>query len=114
MTADDDYRRLRATMEDDAERQAAAGEYRQPGAPRLAAVTVTVSAYPSAAAAFYACKARTISGTEAEGSVGTEVSDPGIFYAYNLGNAVPPTGSRVECLYVPNRWVFTFGSPRAS
>lgn len=79
-----------------------------PGGPVVAAKTKTVTTYPAAAGAFYACETLQVYGVESEGSPATRTGQGNTFYAYNLGGAVPPTGTEVLVSFVEFRWVFRF------
>jgi hypothetical protein len=79
------------------------------GAPCMLAQTTAISAYPTTAAAFYACTPVSVVGSEVEGGAGTIASRPGTFLALNLGTAIPPQGTQVVVTYV-GRWVFRYDS----
>lgn len=78
------------------------------GAPTFAGTTTTVTTYPTSAGKFFAIKFTAITGTESEGSSATLATRTSIIYAYNLGTAIPATGTTVVCTWVPYRWVFRY------
>jgi len=83
------------------------GEVVGASACRLARTT-TAGHYPTAAAAFYAMTPLVVLGTEAEGSAGTISAAGGVFYALNLGSAVPPAETTVVAAHSGDRWVFRY------
>jgi hypothetical protein len=72
----------------------------------MAAVTVTVATYPTAAAAFYGIQDCQINGTETEGGTATFVAGTATQYALNLGTAIPPSGTQIVVHGVGGRWCF--------
>jgi hypothetical protein len=78
------------------------------GAPCLIAQTVAVRSYPTTAASYFGCKPQTILGAEVEGGAATITPDGGVFYALNLGSAIPPAGTMILVTFVGNRWAFRY------
>lgn len=78
-------------------------------APAMLAQTFTVATYPTAANRFYGVKPVILTGSEAEGATGSTVVLDRPFYAYNLGGAIPPSGTKVLLHHVGSRWVFCYG-----
>lgn len=80
------------------------------GRDTLLARTTTIASYPTAAATFYALLPLVLTGAEVEGGPGTVT--PAIaaaaFLAWNLGSAVPPSGTQVVATFVGNRWAFRY------
>ena len=73
------------------------------------AVTTTAAAYPTTAGAFYAVNPAEVDGAETEGATATFAADASrVFYALNLGTAVPPSGTYVIVAAAGGRWVFRF------
>jgi len=108
MNGSDEAKRLRVRAEslaDEVQRQAPG---RLGGAPCLAARTTTLGSYPTSAASYYACSALVVLGTETEGSPGTIAEDPTVFFALNLGSAIPPLGADLLTTFVGDRWVFRY------
>lgn len=81
-----------------------------PGGSRsLLCKTTTVTTYPTSAGAFYAVKSQSVDGTEAEGASATYSDDTGqVFYAWNAGTQIPPSGTAIVCHAVGGRFVFRF------
>lgn len=103
----DDAYRLRSRDDDDRERRAAPPGQSSRGAPTMVGRTKTVGTYPTAAAKFYACSPVGVTGPESEGSSGTKTVDTSAtIYAFNLGTAIPPSGTDVLLTFVDSRWVF--------
>jgi hypothetical protein len=78
------------------------------GAPCLLAQTVVVRSYPTTAASYFGCQAQTILGAEVEGGGATITPDGGVFFALNLGSAIPPVGTTIVATFVGNRWAFRY------
>lgn len=79
------------------------------GAPTMVVTTTTVSSYPTSPNCFFACKRDTISGSEVEGSMGMiAAATTRITYVFNLGTAIPPSGTQLVATFVPNRWVMRY------
>ena len=79
------------------------------GAAAVLAQTTTVSTYPTTASAFYACVPADIDGNESEGASATYVQEGStVFYAWNAGTQIPPTGTTIVCHAVGGRWVFRY------
>jgi hypothetical protein len=76
------------------------------GAPSLLAKTTVLSAYPTIAQSYYACKPLILLGTESEGNLGVITEVDSIFLALNIGKELPPIGTRILTTFVGNRWVF--------
>ena len=103
----DDLIRLRSLDESDQiDRVTPPGQSTR-GAPSMVARTKTITTYPTAAARFYACSPVVITGAETEGATGTKTVDASAtIYAFNLGSAIPATGTDVNITFVKGRWVF--------
>src|SRR5581483_7946521 len=75
----------------------------------ILAQTTTVSTYPAIASAFYACIPTDIDGNESEGASATYVQEgAAVFYAWNAGTQIPPSGTAIVCHAVGGRWVFRY------
>jgi len=75
----------------------------------LLAQTQTVASYPTTAQAFYACQPQAVDGPEIEGASALFVpSSSRVVYAFNIGSAVPPVGTRVILHACGGRWVFRY------
>lgn len=104
--AQDEAERLRQSADSDAADSSRAPGGAAAGAACVAAQTKTVSVYPTSAAAYYACQTIAVTGTETEGGSGTTTADGDTLYAYNLGSAIPASGTKVLLTRVAWRWVF--------
>ena len=106
---DDETRilRLRESDRDDAI-DARSGDPVASSPGSLVARTTTVSSYPTAAARYFAVKADWLGGSEVEGGTATFDADSVVFYAYNIGSAIPASGTRVVVDRVGGRWVFSY------
>lgn len=71
-------------------------------------LTTTIASYPTTAGAYYAVQAQRVSGSEAEGGTPTLAAVGPKFFAYNLGSAVPPSGTKVIVDPVPDGFVFRY------
>jgi hypothetical protein len=50
-----------------------------------------------------------INGSETEGAAATYVQETStVFYALNVGTAVPPAGTTIVCHAVGGRWAFRY------
>ena len=79
------------------------------GSVAILAKTSTVSVYPSVPGACYACVPLHVDGPELEGSVATFSADPSrILFAFNLGKAVPPVGTKLIATSCGGRWSFRY------
>jgi hypothetical protein len=81
------------------------------GAGAMLVVTGTQNSYPTAPASFFACRSCWIGGSPiSEGaSGGIQQSDTVTWiYAFNLGGAVPPSGTYLVVHMVGGRWVFRY------
>jgi hypothetical protein len=78
------------------------------GSPALLAQTTTLTAYPTTAQAYYACRPLSLFGAEVEGGPGAVAPGSSTFFALNLGSTVPPAGTQVVATFVGNRWVFRY------
>jgi hypothetical protein len=79
------------------------------GSAALCAITTTVSSYPTSAAVGYAMNPQILGGTEAEGATPSFSADTStVVYAFNLGSAIPPSGTMIVIHAVGGRWVFRF------
>ena len=72
------------------------------------AQTTTLSSYPTLPQSFYACVPVALLGSEVEGGPATFAPGPEVFYALNVGSAVPLSGSLVLAVFVGNRWIFRY------
>jgi len=70
--------------------------------------TFTETTYPTTAGALYACKVQLLSGAEVEGGAGTVTATTAELYAYNLGTAVPPSGTLLLATQVGDRWTVRY------
>lgn len=71
--------------------------------------TTTKTSYPTVAGVFYYVQYQTASGTETEGGAGTLTADSaGLFYALNLGSAIPPAGTAVIAVFSDSLWTFRY------
>jgi hypothetical protein len=79
------------------------------GTVSLLVQTTTITSYPTAANAFYACRPVEVGGNETEGGAASYTADGAqVLYCYNLGTSIPTSGTRVIASAVGNRWVFRF------
>lgn len=79
------------------------------GAVALLVQTRAVASYPTTPGAFYACSPVSIDGPETEGASAAFLTDASrLLFAYNLGGAVPPVGSKLVAHSCGGRWVFRF------
>ncbi len=108
MSAPDEAKRLRIRDDAIAGDLGAVPYLADPGTPCLVAQTTKVSTYPTAAQSFFACSPVAVFGAEVEGAQATLTALAPIFYALNLGSAIPPMGSDVIASFVGNRWVFRY------
>ena len=76
------------------------------GSPCLLARTTTVKTYPTTPKCYYACLPLTLLGTESEGGVGLLTPTDAPFFALNLGNSIPASGTNVVTTFVGTRWIF--------
>lgn len=76
--------------------------------PFVVCATSHKSTYPTTAQAFYWVVPQAVLGTEVEGGAATFGAAGGGFLALNLGDAVPPEGTKVACQFAPHRWVFRY------
>ena len=110
MDADSELRVLRARVEALEEGLARlAVDEGLTGAARVA-VTVSAGSYPTGSGAMkmFAVRGVDVTGTEAEGVVGTETTDSAVFYAVNVGTGLPPVGTKLIVTQVPNLWAFRY------
>jgi hypothetical protein len=81
------------------------------GSAAVLAQTTTVTLYPTTANAFYAVVAVGVDAIETEGAGATYATEsPSVFFAWNAGSQVPPSGTTVICHAVGGRWVFRYDS----
>ena len=108
MSNRDEAKRLR--VRDDAiAGDLGAGPYlADPGTPCLVARTTKVNAYPTSAKSFFACSPVAVLGAESEGGQATLTALPPVFFALNLGGAIPTQGTDVIASFVGTRWVFRY------
>jgi hypothetical protein len=98
------------------DRQQAANAAAQRAAPlaedgsiALLVQTRSVSGYPTTANAFFACAPVRIDGPESEGAAAVFVADfSRTYFVYNLGNQVPPIGTRLIAQSGAGRWTFRY------
>ncbi|MHC5537748.1 hypothetical protein ACYOEI_05890 [Singulisphaera rosea] len=76
--------------------------------PFVVCVTSHKTTYPTTAQVFYWVVPQAVLGTETEGGAASFSNDGGGFFAANLGDSVPPEGTKVECQRVPHRWIFRY------
>lgn len=108
-TSYDDLYRLRALDDADAIERGQAGDNSPCGSQSMLVRTTTETTYPTSATKFYACNPVLITGAETEGSPGTLSVDTGTkIYAYNLGSAIPASGTDLDITFVRDRWVFRY------
>lgn len=68
------------------------------------------SAYPTVPAAMFACSPIEVEGPEVEGAAAVFLADfSRVLYAYNLGQKIPPVGTKLIVHDVGARWVFRYG-----
>jgi hypothetical protein len=104
----DEVKRLRVRDDAIAGDLSAAPYLADPGAPCLVAQTTRIGVYPTVAQSFFACTPVSILGAEVEGGAATLTVLAPVFFALNLGAAVPPQGTDVIASFVGNRWVFRY------
>jgi hypothetical protein len=99
--------RERQTVANNAlDRSAAADPH---GSAAQCVITTTFASYPVAAGNFYACNPEILTGSEAEGAVPTFTADTAtVVYAFNLGSAIPPSGTKLVIHAVGGRWCFRY------
>jgi hypothetical protein len=79
------------------------------GTVALLAQTTVISNYPSTAGAFYACTPLMVDGPETEGSAASFAnSGSRTIYALNLGESIPPVGTKIIAHACGGRWTFRF------
>ena len=100
--------RLRILAGEDADARSRFDPASVGGAPTLVVKTVAVKTYPTVAQRYYGVQAASVLGAEIEGQAGSVSTSSGIFYALNLGSAVPPVGTQLIATFTGNRWVFVF------
>lgn len=71
-------------------------------------ITVAVTTYPTSASRFYGVQRVILMGDETEGAAASVVPIDGVFFAANLGAAVPPVGTWVVCHGGSGRWAFRY------
>jgi len=71
-------------------------------------VTATDGAYPVSPNRFFKMIPQVILGTEEVGQPGILTPTPGAVYAFNIGMAVPPLGTRVVVIQTQKRFVFEY------
>lgn len=76
------------------------------GARSLLVQTTTKTTYPTTAGVFYAVKSVDVDGTELEGATPTFTVETDIFFALNLGSAVPPSGTNILAECFGGMWAF--------
>ncbi len=108
MSNRDEAKRLRVRDAAIAGDLSAAPYLADPGTPCLVAQTTRVSTYPTSAQSFFACSPVAVLGAETEGAPAVLTALSPIFFALNLGSAIPPQGTDVIASFVGNRWVFRY------
>lgn len=79
------------------------------GSAAILVQTRAVGPYPTAPGAFYACSPVSIEGPETEGAAAAFLTDfSRVLSVYNLGDAIPPVGSKLIAHSCGGRWVFRF------
>jgi hypothetical protein len=78
------------------------------GARSLLVQTTTKTTYPTTAGAYYAVKAVDVDGAETEGATPTFTVQTDIFYALNVGSAVPPSGTNILAECIGGMWLIRF------
>lgn len=102
----DDFARLRDSIDEATDAANSPTAFPPNGNPRRACKTTHLTAYPTGGSnCFVAVEEQTLSGTESEGSAVVETGTGRKWLAACLG-AVPPEGTKVECVYTPDRWSF--------
>jgi hypothetical protein len=72
-------------------------------------ITTTVTTYPVAASAYYACNPELLTGPETEGAAATFTADTAtIMYAFNVGTAIPPNGTKLVIHGAGGRFCFRY------
>jgi hypothetical protein len=104
----DEVKRLRVRDDAIADELSAAPYLADPGTPCLVAQTTKIGTYPIAARSFFACTPVAVLGAEVEGGAATLTALTPVFFALNLGVALPPQGTDVIASFVGNRWVFRY------
>jgi hypothetical protein len=73
------------------------------------AVTTTQATYPTTASTFYAMNAQSINGSQVEGNTALLVTDTtSVFFAWNAGTQIPPSGTTVVVHSVGGNWMFRY------
>jgi hypothetical protein len=79
------------------------------GSVAILAKTTTVSVYPTVPGACYACVPLQVDGPEIEGAAASFTADPSrTLFAFNLGKAVPPVGTKLIATSCGGRWSFRY------
>lgn len=78
------------------------------GACPLVVKTKTVGTYPTSAKSYYVVTTQTPGGTEVEGGTLSLSAVTGDFFAGNIGNAIPPSGTEVIAHPIGGRWIFAY------
>ncbi len=77
----------------------------------IVAQTCKVTTYPTSANVQYGCFTVGIGGVEGEGKAFTTTVGTAVFFATNIGSAIPPIGTNVLAYSSDGRWVFRFDGP---
>jgi hypothetical protein len=86
-----------------------AGGTDEEGGPTILAQTATLETYPTSPSSFFACRPILVDGHEVEGGAASFTVDPArIVFAFNLGTAVPPSGTMIIVNGCGGRWVFRY------
>lgn len=101
----DDSERLRRESDESRRRETRPPGTAGGGAP---SVVVKIASTPTHSSVFYTCTPQTVTGAETEGGAGTLTVDAGSIVAYNLGTAIPPSGTAVLITFADFRWVFRY------
>jgi len=73
------------------------------------AQTTSVSSYPTSPSSFFACRPLSVDGLESEGADASFTPESArIIYAYNVGTATPPSGTKIVVTGCGGRWIFRY------
>jgi hypothetical protein len=79
------------------------------GSAAMCVVTTAVTTYPTVASSFYGCSPALLTGAEIEGAAAIFTVDAGtIIYAFNVGTAIPPSGTKIVIHAASGRWTFRY------
>jgi len=110
MNDDDELRVLRARVAAIEDELARLGPGALPSGLARVVKTISLGSYPTGSTALktYAVRGLDVTGVESEGSTAVTSEDTRHFFAVNLGTSVPPVGTQLIAVSVPNRWVFRY------